>query len=42
MGYIVTGTAERIVKGERRTFKLEFAETVREAALRSRASLTRL
>lgn len=30
MGYIVTGTAEGIVKGERRTIKLEFAETGRE------------
>ena len=30
MGYIVTGTAEGIVKGERRTVKLEFAATARE------------
>jgi len=30
MGYIVTGTAEGIVQGERRTVKLEFAETGRE------------
>ena len=30
MGYIVTGTAEGIVNGERRTVKLEFASTGRE------------
>src|SRR5205814_2133491 len=30
MGYIVTGTAEGIVKGERRTVKLEFSGTGRE------------
>src|SRR5256886_9752278 len=30
MGYIVTGTAEGIVKGERRTVKLEFTETARQ------------
>jgi len=30
MGYIVTGTAEGIVKGERRTVKLEFSGTTRE------------
>src|SRR5256884_5497343 len=30
IGYIVTGTAEGIVNGERRTVKLEFAETGRE------------
>jgi len=30
MGYVVTGTAEGIVKGERRTVKLEFAGTGRE------------
>jgi hypothetical protein len=30
MGYIVTGTAEGIVKGERRTVKLEFSGTARE------------
>jgi len=30
LGYIVTGTAEGIVNGERRTVKLEFAETGRE------------
>ena len=29
MGYIVTGTAEGIVNGERRSLKLEFAETSR-------------
>ena len=30
MGYIVSGTAEGIVGGERRSLKLEFAETSRE------------
>ena len=30
MSYIVTGTAEGFVKGERRTVKLEFSETARE------------
>jgi hypothetical protein len=30
VGYIVTGTAEGIVKGERRSVQLEFAETSRE------------
>lgn len=30
IGYIVTGTAEGIVNGERRSVKLEFAETKRE------------
>ena len=30
MGYIVTGTAEGIVKGERRSVKLEFSGTARE------------
>src|SRR2546423_13532305 len=30
MGYIVTGTAEGIVNGERRSVKLEFAPTGRE------------
>jgi len=30
MGYIVTGTAEGIVNGERRTVTLEFAATARE------------
>jgi hypothetical protein len=30
MGFIVTGTAEGIVNGERRSLKLDFAETSRE------------
>src|SRR5437867_9978688 len=30
VGYIVTGTAEGIVNGERRSLKLEFTETSRE------------
>lgn len=30
IGYIVTGTAEGIVNGERRSLKLEFSETKRE------------
>ncbi len=30
MGYVVSGTAEGIVGGERRSLKLEFAETSRE------------
>src|SRR5213079_3046070 len=30
MGYIVSGTAEGIVGGERRSLKLDFAETSRE------------
>ena len=30
MGFIVTGTAEGMVNGERRSLKLEFAETSRE------------
>src|SRR5213595_2400836 len=31
MGYIVTGTAEGIVNGERRSVKLEYSETSRDA-----------
>jgi len=31
-GYLVTGTAEGIVNGERRSIKLEFSETAREGA----------
>jgi len=35
VSYIVTGTAEGIVNGERRSIKLEFSETAREACSRS-------
>ena len=31
VGYLLTGTAEGIVNGERRSIKLEFSETTREA-----------
>ena len=38
MGYLVSGTAEGIVSGERRSVKLEFAETSREGVYALRRS----
>src|SRR5437667_1565371 len=41
MGFIVTGTAEGIENGERRSLKLDFAETSREGVVALKRTWTR-